>query len=64
MFPDTNYQKSGVEEEYLSISSEAPNEPRLESGFLVDIMIPPACLDDKGDCEHNRKPTKQVQNPV
>ena len=62
MFPDTNYQKSGVEEEYLSISSEAPNEPRMT--YMVDILIPPACLDDKGDCEHNRKPNKTVQNPV
>lgn len=42
------------------------NEPkRLESGFMVDILIPPECMDeDGGKCEHDRKPVKKQENPV
>ena len=31
--------------------------------YMVDVAIPPACLED-GDCEHNHKPDKKEQNPV
>ena len=43
------------------------NESRLkkqESGYIVDIMIPPECMDDNGECEHNRKLEKKAYNPV
>ena len=43
------------------------NEPRLKrqkSGYMVDIMIPPECMDDEGDCEHTKKPVRHEQNPV
>ena len=43
------------------------NESRLkkqESGYIVDVMIPPECMDDAGECEHTKRPVKQQQNPV
>ena len=44
---------------------EEMEEPKkLESGFMVDIAIPPECLDDEGICEHTKKPDKHKQNPV
>ena len=39
------------------------NKPRVK--YVVDIMIPPECLDeDGGKCEHDRKTEKKEQNPV
>ena len=33
--------------------------------YLVDIAIPPECLDeDGGPCEHSKKPEKKEYNPV
>ena len=40
------------------------NEPRIRK-YMVDVRIPPECLDeDGGDCEHSRKPEKKQMNPV
>ena len=36
----------------------------LESGFMVDVAIPPECMDDEGECSHSNRPIKQEQNPV
>ena len=43
-----------------------PNEPSIEQEkkHAVDIMIPPACMDDEGECEHSRKSDKVQYNPV
>ena len=49
-----------------------PNEPGInnepgvknESGYMVDVMIPPECLDDAGECEHSKKEDKREYNPV
>ena len=40
------------------------SEEKNESGYMVDVRIPPECMDDSGECEHNRTPNKQHHNPV
>ena len=40
------------------------SESSVKSKYMVDVMIPPECLDDDGECEHNRHSDKQEQNPV
>lgn len=44
------------------------NEPRIikePKKYMVDIMIPPACLDeDGGPCEHSKEEIKKEYNPV
>ena len=33
--------------------------------YMVDIMIPPECLDeDGGECPHSKKEIKKQNNPV
>lgn len=45
-------------------ANDATDKPRLDSGFMVDVRIPPECMEDEGDCPHNRKPEKKQENPV
>lgn len=40
------------------------NEPSVRK-YMVDILIPPACLDeDGGECQCYKKPEKKEVNPV
>lgn len=40
------------------------NEPSIKK-YMVDVMIPPECLDeDGGPCEHDKKEVKREYNPV
>lgn len=39
------------------------SEPRVK--YIVDVMIPPECLDEDGaDCPHTKKEVKHDYNPV
>ena len=62
MFSPTHNKTTGNEEESLQLPSVTPSEPRVK--YAVDVMIPPECMDDEGECEHIRKPEKVIQNPV
>jgi len=43
---------------------DEPTTNESDIKHMVDVMIPPECLDDAGECEHNHHPDKQEQNPV
>ena len=40
------------------------SEEKNESGYMVDVRIPPECMDDEGNCEHSPKKDKRQYNPV
>lgn len=45
-------------------SEYTTDKPRIKK-YTVDVMIPPACLDeDGGSCPCEKKPVKQARNPV
>jgi len=42
---------------------EKKEEPEENRKYLVDVYIPPECL-EAGDCIHSKKPVKRDVNPI
>lgn len=41
------------------------DKEKNKSGYMVDVYIPPECLDPDGaECEHTKKEEKKQYNPV
>ena len=63
---DTGKEKTRIKKGNRQKHMDEPttSESSVKSKYMVDVMIPPECLDDDGECEHNRHSDKQEQNPV
>ena len=48
----------------MDTTKHTPNEPNIKK-YMVDVMIPPECLDEDGaECPCYKKQDKKEQNPV
>ena len=45
-------------------NKETSKETSKERKHPVDVLIPPECMDDNGECEHTKRPARHEQNPV
>ena len=61
-----NYPAQGNDSSLAEVSQSSTGKPRvMKVEHLINIKIPDECLDpDGGDCEHAKKPIKQIFNPI